>query len=130
MIAEFTAEELAWSAARNQLSQMPRAMSRPEYEDACATMGVKAMPDTECNGYGVHYGQFAPPEYPVAHCVTMAMAARRLAGMKVERAARPGSERAPVETVRCNCGHSVPRNLVMSANCGTSCPDCYDRMST
>jgi hypothetical protein len=31
--------------------------------------------------------------------------------------------------VKCNCGHTVPQALVMSANLGTSCPDCYDRMS-
>ena len=34
-----------------------------------------------------------------------------------------------VETVRCDCGHTVARNLVMSTSRGTSCPDCYDRMS-
>lgn len=40
-------------------------------------------------------------------------------------------KRAPqaVELVRCDCGHSVPRVQVMSASLGTSCPDCYDRMS-
>ena len=31
--------------------------------------------------------------------------------------------------VRCACGHTVWANLVMSTSCGTSCPDCYDRMS-
>lgn len=36
---------------------------------------------------------------------------------------------APAEMVRCSCGHSVPKGLVMSASLGTSCPDCYDRMS-
>jgi hypothetical protein len=35
---------------------------------------------------------------------------------------------APV-MVKCSCGHSVPRGSVMSASTGTSCPDCYDRMS-
>lgn len=34
-----------------------------------------------------------------------------------------------VDLVRCSCGHSVPRVSVMSASVGTSCPDCYDRMS-
>ena len=36
---------------------------------------------------------------------------------------------AQVEMVKCSCGHSVPREAVMSASMGTSCPDCYDRMS-
>ncbi len=35
----------------------------------------------------------------------------------------------PVKLVRCDCGHSVEPALVMSASRGTSCPDCYDRMS-
>ena len=34
-----------------------------------------------------------------------------------------------VEMIKCSCGHSVPRVQVMSASMGTSCPDCYDRMS-
>lgn len=34
-----------------------------------------------------------------------------------------------IEMVKCSCGHSVPRGSVMSAGMGTSCTDCYDRMS-
>lgn len=34
-----------------------------------------------------------------------------------------------VELVKCDCGHSVPRGVVMNASMGTSCPACYDRMS-
>lgn len=40
------------------------------------------------------------------------------------RAARP----APV-MVACSCGHAVESVSVMNASLGTSCPDCYDRMS-
>ena len=36
---------------------------------------------------------------------------------------------APVETLKCDCGHTVARSLAMTASMGTSCPDCYDRMS-
>lgn len=35
----------------------------------------------------------------------------------------------PVEMVKCDCGHTVPRCTVMSTSTGSSCPDCYDRMS-
>lgn len=35
----------------------------------------------------------------------------------------------PVVMVKCDCGHSVPQGQRMSASLGTSCPDCYDRMS-
>lgn len=31
--------------------------------------------------------------------------------------------------VRCSCGHTVHESQVMWANLGTSCPDCYDRLS-
>jgi hypothetical protein len=34
-----------------------------------------------------------------------------------------------IDLVKCSCGHSVPRGSVMSASMGSSCPDCYDRMS-
>jgi hypothetical protein len=35
----------------------------------------------------------------------------------------------PVMMVRCDCGHSIPVGQRMMASLGTSCPDCYDRMS-
>lgn len=38
-------------------------------------------------------------------------------------------EPQPVTMVRCQCGHSVPAGQVMSASLGTSCAECYDRMS-
>jgi len=34
-----------------------------------------------------------------------------------------------IETVLCDCGHRVRRESVMNTSTGTSCPDCYDRMS-
>jgi uncharacterized protein with ParB-like and HNH nuclease domain len=38
-------------------------------------------------------------------------------------------EQKEEEEVMCSCGHFCPRSLVMSTSQGTSCPDCYDRMS-
>ena len=35
----------------------------------------------------------------------------------------------PVALVHCDCGHDVPASERMNASLGTSCPDCYDRMS-
>ena len=35
----------------------------------------------------------------------------------------------PVEMVKCSCGHTVSKNIVMGASLGSSCPECYDRMS-
>jgi len=34
-----------------------------------------------------------------------------------------------VEMRRCACGHTVPARSVMSTSRGSSCPECYDRMS-
>lgn len=34
-----------------------------------------------------------------------------------------------VELVKCACGHTVPKSVAMSASLGTSCPECYDKMS-
>ena len=31
--------------------------------------------------------------------------------------------------IKCDCGHFTTKNTVMAASIGTSCPDCYDRMS-
>ena len=46
--------------------------------------------------------------------------------IRYKPAPRPDQQ---VELVKCSCGHSVPRSLMMNASMGTSCPDCYDRMS-
>ena len=46
------------------------------------------------------------------------------------RQAPPKAVTSPdVPMRRCSCGHTIPENLVMSASMGTSCPDCYDKMS-
>lgn len=34
-----------------------------------------------------------------------------------------------IEMKKCRCGHTVPASVVMSTSTGSSCPDCYDRMS-
>lgn len=31
--------------------------------------------------------------------------------------------------IKCDCGHAVPRDLVMNSSSGTCCPECYDEMS-
>jgi len=34
-----------------------------------------------------------------------------------------------VKMVKCDCGHTIPSISAMSASLGSSCPDCYDRLS-
>lgn len=38
-------------------------------------------------------------------------------------------QRVQERQVDCDCGHTVGESQVMNASQGTSCPDCYDRMS-
>jgi len=121
--------EMTWTEAQDLLDGYPDVLGRPEYEAACAALGAQIMPDVSCNSYGVCNGWFAPPDYPVAHCVKMALAKRRQRGMEAESAARLVAPRPAAPMVRCDCGHSVVPVLVMNASRGTSCPDCYDRMS-
>ena len=45
------------------------------------------------------------------------------------REAARRAARRPVAMRKCACGHTVPAALVMSASMGSSCADCYDRMS-
>jgi len=45
------------------------------------------------------------------------------------RLAAHDQARANTPMRKCSCGHTIAENLVMSASMGTSCPDCYDRMS-
>ena len=44
--------------------------------------------------------------------------------MAARRATAP-----PVQMVKCSCGHTIRRESIMNASLGSSCPDCYDKMS-
>jgi len=112
-----------------QATAVPAQLDRAAYEAACERAGVAALSDAECDGYAVHYGQFSWPEYPEEVVIRMDLAKRRLRGIEAERAARPKAPRQPAPLVRCDCGHDVERGQVMVASLGTSCPECYDRMS-
>ncbi len=50
-----------------------------------------------------------------------------VATMKQRIAERKASREK--EMVRCDCGHRVHKSERMWASMGSSCPDCYDRMS-
>ena len=55
--------------------------------------------------------------------------AKRTGILKATLSAPPEVETIREDTVPCSCGHHVSKSLVMSASFGTSCPECYDRMS-
>jgi hypothetical protein len=35
----------------------------------------------------------------------------------------------PVRMTKADCGHTIPASWMMNASMGTSCPECYERMS-
>ncbi len=116
-------------AAMRPVYDLPNSLGRTEYEAACGALGQVPLTDDQCDGYGVKYGQYEVPEYPTDTCVQMALAKRRLAGIEAERAALPKPAPRPVRYIHCDCGHDVPDGEVMNASLGTSCFNCYDRMS-
>lgn len=116
-------------AAMRPVYDLPDTLSRTEYVAACEALGQSPLDDEQCDSYGVRYGEYEVPQYPTGTCVQMALAKRRLAGIEAERAALPKPTPKAVRYIRCDCGHEVPEGQVMSASLGTSCVDCYDRMS-
>jgi len=125
--------------AMRPIDDVPLELSRVDYDRICTELGVEVLSDVDITGpfhYAVRNGDFAPRlegeeigGYPPAHCQEMAMARRRLRAIMKERESQPAVSRPQPELVRCSCGHSVARQLVMTASLGTACPDCYDEMS-
>ena len=75
--------------------------------------------------YGIEYYSVQRGD-PADAWDTMDVLRNRLREIE-SRPSRPAAQ--AVKMVRCACGHTVDKSLVMSASLGTSCPDCYDRMS-
>jgi len=109
---------------------LSKTLSRGEYEAAATELEIAEMADTEiiASRYSVHNCP-RPPESQLCRSAKMGLAARRLVGIDAERAAQPKPAPRPVRMVRCDCGHDVPEGERMSASLGSSCFDCYDRMS-
>jgi hypothetical protein len=128
----FQSEDSAWQAIRDvqgfdaavaPIRALPETLSREQYEAAAAELGIEQQPDkwlvwtTSCP---------RPPDGRLDQFLKTTLALRRRAGIEAERAARP---KPVIHYVRCDCGHEVPEGQVMRASLGTSCLDCYDRMS-
>lgn len=120
--------------AMSVLDEVAPSLARQEYEAVCQQLGIEAMSDDKCDSYGVRYGEFAPwldgdkvAGYSPEYCVKMALAFRRLRGIEEERKAQPEPARYQMSEKLCDCGHYSA--YPMSTSRGTSCPDCYDKMS-
>lgn len=102
--------------------------SRADYEAACRAEGVGIRSDAECDSYGVKYGQFWFPEYSLVKCVEMWLADLRRQGLE-RRPVTPRAHDYP-NGRELDCGHVVYDAVeVMTASLGSSCSECYDRMS-
>lgn len=78
------------------------------------------------------FGTIAFPEYALWTPESLARAhahRKQREQEQAERDARRAQQRTAPELVACDCGHTIDRDLVMRASMGSSCPDCYDRMS-
>ncbi len=113
-------------------------LDRPTYERLCTELHIEMMSDADVDSYGVRYGEFrlevpgVQQGSPLSHLLKMDLARLRMHGIDQERAVQPKPARTPDYPTgrKLGCGCTVYyQSEVMSASMGTSCPDCYDRMS-
>lgn len=109
--AEYCQKFNAYFQAMEPVQALPWQLTRQEYETACSQLKAPVATDKECDSYGVRYGEYTPPNYSPTYAVQMALARKRLNGIEAERKA----------------AKSQPRR--QQSSLGTSCQDCYDRMS-
>ena len=91
---------------------------------------ISELPEATINNmsYGITYFEFYPgvTDYTPERQERLEQLRRRL---KVVEATKAKPKPRPVKMVECDCGCTVPASVVMSTSTGTSCPECYDRMS-
>ena len=113
------------------------ALNRAEYETTCAQNNVEPMEDGALDTYGMENGDFGMSHYHtvrenrqtgIANTIHQLRyrAIRDELKLRKQQAVKPAP---PVKMVKCSCGHTVPSGSAMSASMGSSCPECYDRMS-
>ncbi len=61
-------------------------LSREAYLAACHRLALEPLSDERCDSYGVKYGDFAYPEYPVEVVASMHLAHLRFRSLQSERA--------------------------------------------
>lgn len=127
-----------WNAKRDkEIAELPPAKPQPAFYSTASAIAeiisgnrtaAEIVATELLEPYSVHYYYDADSgRYAEDHEHMDAFEALRDA-YDAHREAR----RTPLvkpELVLCSCGHRVARALVMHASLGTSCPECYDRMS-
>ena len=104
-------------------------LTRDAYVAAMHAANLDPETDDDLTGkwdYALTYGQY--PSADVERRMWQRLGRdRRDAILAATAAAAP--QRAQPTMVRADCGHRVSPVMRMSASTGSSCPDCYDRMS-
>lgn len=111
--------------------RIPPALTREQYELFCTALEAPVMTDSEITQarYAIDYGDFDVFNYDVATILKWSLARSRNRAMRGGQTPATVAPRRIVRLVRCDCGHEVPAELVMSASLGSTCPDCYDKWS-
>jgi len=124
------------------LAERTDRLGRDEYEAACADAKIIALADADIAKAKYRIMQFHPLGYTSqpdtvpteAKRIEMNLLARRLGQLyadaiaKREHAEKPQLDYPEGRVLDCGCTVYSKRE-VMSASLGSSCQDCYDRMS-
>ena len=120
---------------------MKTKLTRTEYEAICAEKGIITLPagkiKDEIDSTVWERWDENAAYHPDRVEANKIHAARQQAYFEEKQAhaeavptdAPPKTDIAEIELKKCSCGHTIPKTLVMSASMGSSCPECYDRMS-
>jgi len=112
------------------LDALPSHLTRADYEAQCEILHLECLTDDDCTSYAVRFGEFDVLYNNAAEIAKFGLARRRYNAIHAEEeAAKKARPRAKPDLVQADCGHLVERVNLMSTSTGTSCPDCYDRMS-
>ena len=113
-------------------AEVPKILSQDEYLKLCQKHDVPAM-DIVKSAYGIEYAEIQPSQ-GWKKMLQYALAYARLMTDQAERKAAIVRQPVLVDDYpngrKLDCGHTIYNQVeVMSASLGSSCTDCYDRMS-
>jgi len=108
--------------------------TREKYEKICSEFGVVPENDESLDSYAMRYGDFNMMHYhtePENRASGIAGTISQRYAKHIKKTISPIAihTQPEPEMVNCSCGCTIEKSLVMSASMGSSCPDCYDRMS-
>ena len=127
--AEATNWDNALIAYTAVMATVPDQLSDEAYRQVCNENGLAVM-DMVKSAYGIKYAEITP-KHGATMMIQYAVALRRLNTIESEPKAAPATRPDDYPAGRkLDCGCTVySQNEVMTASFGSSCSECYDRMS-